>query len=211
MNVHIPTVLNQNITLVYDALDLQTVNSGKLKGLIADIKPMVMDMPEMIVAVYPPAPIIIQIGDKRIRITLQQQNENIGSIPLWDIALRCQELVPQSQQLVAYGLNYDVAVQVENGDVQEITTRLFIPDLQVIEDVLNGKLLSFTPRLQFKREQVHYDLILEPLEKQIIKAHLNAHFGDEALEISEAILKKAFYQEFKYLTSMLPKLLMGEV
>jgi len=87
MEIQIQTVLSQNITLVYDSLDLQAIDSGELKGLMGvQTKPMLMDTPEMIVAVYPPEPTVIQIGDRRIRITFQQHNEDIGRVALWEIA-----------------------------------------------------------------------------------------------------------------------------
>ena len=206
MDIDIQRVLSQNITLVYDALDLQTIDSSKLKGLI-DAKAMVMDTPEMIVAVYPPHPIIIQIGDRRTRITLQRQSEDIGAVPLWEIAIKCHQLVPRSQ-LVAYGFNYDVGVVVADGNAQAITMDLFVSNRQMIENVLEGHLVSFVPRLKFRRGETFYDLILEPLDEQRIKAHLNAHFQDNTLPPQDQ-LEASFRQEFGYLVLMLPRLFEG--
>jgi hypothetical protein len=167
-----------------------------------------MDFPDMIVALYPPNPIIIQMGDKRTRITLQQESEDIGSVPLWEIALKCHQSVPQPK-LVAYGFNYDIGAEVKGGNAHTITIELFVSNPQMIENVLEGHLLSFAPRLKFKRDGTLYDLILEPIGEQRIKAHLNAHFEDDTLP-SQDQLEASFRQEFEYLVSMLPRLFKGD-
>jgi hypothetical protein len=208
MGLDIQGVLSQNITLVYDSLDLQTIDSSKLKGLIASAKPMVMDTPEMIVAVYPPMPVVIQMGDRRTRITLQQESEEIGAVPLWEIALKCHQFVSQSQ-LVAYGFNYDVGAAVTDENAQTITMDLFVPNQETIERILDGHLVSFIPRFKFKRGETLYDLILEPLDEKRVKAHLNAHFEGKSLPPKDQ-LKVSFHQEFGYLISILPRLLEGE-
>jgi len=208
VETNIERVLSQNITLVYESLDLRTIDSAKLKGLIASAKPMVMDTPEMIVAVYPPMPIIIQMGDRRTRITLQQESEKIGTAPLWEVALKCHQFVSQSQ-LAAYGFNYDVRAMVTDGNAQTITMDLFVPNRETIERVLEGHLASFIPRFKFKRGETLYDLIVEPLDEKRIKAHLNAHFEGKSL-LSQDQLEASFRQEFGYLVSMLPRLFQGE-
>jgi len=209
MNLDVSTVLMQNITLVYDSLDLQTIDSSKLKGLVGvEARATVMDTPEMIVAVYPPTPIIIQMGDRRTRITFQQESEDVGGTPLWTIAFHCHELVPQSQ-LVAYGFNYDVGGVVRKGNAQKIAMELFLRDQTMLEEKLGGRLLSFIPRLKFERDRTLYDLILEPLNEQRIKVHLNAHFESNILP-SQDQLEMSFRQEFQYLFSMLPELFEGD-
>jgi len=208
MDIDIQSVLSQNITLVYDALDLRSIDTGKLKGFL-DAKAMVMDTPEMIVAVYPPHPLIIQIGDRRIRVTFPRESEDIGTVPLWEIAIKCHQLVPQSQ-LVAYGFNYDVG-SVVTGNAQTITMNLFVSNRQMVEKALEGHLESFIPRLKFKRGETLYDLILEPLDEKRVKAHLNVHFQFKGITLpSQDRLEASFRQEFGYLVSMLSRLFEGD-
>lgn len=211
MDIDIQRVLSQNITLVYDLLDLRTIDTSKLKGLMGvEAKPMVMDTPEMIVAVYPPHPLIIQIGDRRIRVTFPRESEDIGAVPLWEIAIKCHQLVPQSQ-LIAYGFNYDVGAVAADGNAQAITMDLFVSNRQMIEKALEGHLESFIPRLKFKRGETLYDLILEPLDEKRVKAHLNVHFQFEGITLpSQDRLEVSFRQEFGYLVSMLSKLFEGD-
>lgn len=213
MEIKIQTVLSQNITLVYDSLDLQAIGSSELKGLMGvQAKPMVMDTPEMIVAVYPPEPTVIQIGDRRIRITVQKHSEDIGGIPLWAIAFKCNQLVPKPEStLVAYGFNYDVGLALADGNAHEVTIDLFVSNPQVIEDALEGHLLSFIPRLRFQRGQTRYDLVLEPIDEERMKVHMNAHFefGGITLPPQDQI-RAFFYEEYGYLVSMLPRLFEGD-
>jgi hypothetical protein len=157
MSIEPPVVLSQNITLLYTSLDLQDIDSSELKGLMgAEAKAMVMDVPDMIVTVYPATPLIIQIGDRRIRITFQRESNDIGPVPLWEVALKCHQLVPQFQ-LAAYGFNYDLGVLATDGNAQTIALDLFVPDRRMLEDIFEGQLLSFVPRLKFKRDRAVYD------------------------------------------------------
>lgn len=211
MDIQIETVLKQNITLVYDTLNLQALDTRALKELVGAHAPMIMDTPDMIVAVYPPEPIVIEIGDRRIRITLQQPAETIGSIPLWEIALRCHQLVPESKStLVAYGYNYDLEVALAKGSTHEATINLFVSDPNRIMSALEGDLLSFVPRFRFQRDQTRYDLALEPIDDQHIKVHMNTHFGFEGITLpSQDQLQVAFREEYEYLVAMLPRLFAG--
>lgn len=210
MPVENQIVLSQNITLLYDSLDPRAIDSGKLKGLMGvQVKPVLMDTPAMIVALYPPSPMIIQMGDRRTRITLQQESEGIGSVPLWEIALKCHELVLESQ-LVAYGFNYDVRGEFTDGNAQTATITMFVSNPQRVETALEGHLLSSIPRFKFRRDETLYDLLLEAIDDQHIKVHLNAHFEFEGIALPSADhLEVSFRQEFEYLVSMLPRLLGG--
>ena len=154
--VNISTVLSQNITLLYDSLDLEAIDSDGLKRLMgSQAKPMVMDTPGVIVAVYPAESLVIQVGDRRTRITLQQHSDDIGSVPLWKIALKCDQLVTKTPvTLNAYGFNYDVGVELSGKDANQAILDLFIPDPGMVEGALGGYLLSFVPRLRFQRTKL---------------------------------------------------------
>ncbi len=211
MNIEVHTTLNQNITIVYDTLVPQTIDSSELKKLMGtQTKPVVMDTPEMVVAVYPPEPTVIQIGDNRIRITLAP-NKDIGSVPLWEVASRCHQLVPKSKsKLVAYGFNYDVIAMLASGNAYQTTTDLFISDSTMFENVLEGRLLSFIPRIRFERLQALYDLVLEPIDEQHIKAHLNVHFSSVEIVLPpNDQLQNAFYEQYENLCSILYSLFRG--
>jgi hypothetical protein len=211
VDIDVSVVLGQNITLVYDSLDLQAIDSGELKKLTGvETKSMLMDTPEMIVAVYPPEPTVIEIGDNRFRITLPQNSEDIGRVPLWEIAVKCSRLVSESKsKLVSYGFNYDIGVESERN-AHKVTKELFVSNPKMIESALGGYILSFVPRFIFQRDRTRYDLVLEPVDEQRIKVHMNAHFEFEGIALpSQDQLRVSFYEEYQYLASILPRLFEG--
>jgi hypothetical protein len=206
VTIEVSSVLSQNITLLFDSLDLKTIDGSKLKSLVGD-KGILMDTPEMIVAADPITSLIIQLGDNRTRITLQQEGKEMGDFPLWRIARDCRKLARQSQ-LTAYGFNYDLGAIITEGNAQTVTLDIFVPNKRQFEDVLGARFVSFIPRLRFKRGETLYDLVLEPLDERRIRAHLNAHFEVHALP-PLGQLRDSFRQELSYLIEIFPKLFQG--
>jgi hypothetical protein len=210
MRISILSLLGQNITLLYESLDLRVVDINSLKQVVeGTAQPMVMDMPETIVAAFPAEPIVIQLGDQRIRITHAGPNQNIGSVPLWRFALRCHQLV-RKPTLLAYGFNYDVLAALDAGDANELLRDLFVADTPSLETTLGGSLTSFTPRLRFDKAEARCDLVIEPVEALRLKVHLNVHYEYPGRVLpSQARMKSAFLEQFEYLSSVLPVLLEG--
>ena len=204
------TILSQNITVVYDSLDLSTVDTKVLRNLFGnEIRPTIMDTPEMIVGVFAPKPLFIQIGERRIRITNNQNTEKIGEIPLWKITTQSQEMLPENKfTTVAFGFNYDIGVVFEDIPVHEILKNRFMANLDTLQKDLNGEVLSFTPRMRFNRKETRYDFALEPIDDQHIKAHLNAHFQlDGDVLPSEEEMEQLFKDEYQYFSEMLVRIL----
>ena len=108
------TILGQNITIVYKSLDLQAIDIRRIKSLLQQA--MVADIPDAIVIIDPTGPLIIQLGDQRIRVSLQRKTQELTS--LGEIAFQCHQLI-NDRKLIAYGFNYDLDVAVEDGDVVE--------------------------------------------------------------------------------------------
>lgn len=209
MTIEIEALLNQNITIVCDSLDLASVDSSKLKTLRgAASQAAIMDVPEMIVAVFPPEPLLVQIGDNRVRITLQGPHK-LGSVPLWDYVFKCMKLVglPRTR-VIAYGFNYDAIAKVRTVPASDLLKQRVIGDAAVIEEKLGGQLQSISPRLRFVRTGVSYDLILEQLDDERIKSHLNAHFdvAKQGLPLPEK-LKKEYLEQYRYFEEVVSRLL----
>lgn len=208
MNIEIQTVLSQNITIVFDSLDLTLIDFSKLKNLRGDkTQPVLMDTPEMVVAIFPPEPLIVQIGDKRIRLTLQGAHD-VGSVPLWDFTTQCTRLVPKSKSnVIAYGFNYEIRVMVHDEQAIDVIQERFLCDATQFEQGVEGDLQSFTPRFKYTRKGTSYDLILEPTDGQHVKAHLNAHFASQNRLPSPQKLKSSYLEEYQYFTGTISKLL----
>jgi hypothetical protein len=210
------TILNQNITLVYDALELDNVDRNALRGLVeTSVKPMIMDTPEMIVAVFPQGPVIIQVGDRRLRVNYQRHDETLGAIPLWEIAAEGHRMLKSDSapELIAYGFNYDIGYSFQDVEAASALVNLFLSESQVQlwETATSGEILSTTPKLKFRRDTTVYDLVLQPLQAERMKVHLNAHFETSGITLPESeTLGGSFREEYSYLQSILSELLDGK-
>ena len=207
------TILSQNITIVYDTLDLSVLDTTVLRNLFGkEVRPTIMDTPEMIVGVYAPKPLFVQIGERRIRITNKQKTEKLGEIPLWEIAAKSQAMLPEDKfTTIAFGYNYDIDVSFEDVEVYKMLKEKFIANITQLQEDLDGEVVSFTPRMRFTRGDKRYDFALEPfepLEEQCLKAHLNAHFQLDGFPLpAEEEMKKSFEEEYQYYSEMLTSIL----
>ena len=209
MPAKLDKVFGRNITLVYNVLDLKQIDRNKLRDLISDINPAIMDTPEMIVAIFPPNPPIIQLGDNRIRISIPSEIEGLGDFPLWELAHKSHKLVKSDKSLlIAYGYNYDFGIILSDQSANNYLRSKFIVNQGHLESILEGNLVSFSPRIVYKDEKTQYDLIFEPLENLGIKLHSNAHFEIEDIELPDIDdLRYSFEHEFNHILRIVMKLL----
>lgn len=209
MTAVIEAVFGRNVTMVYDALDLQTIDRNKLRGIIPDTTPTIMDMPELIVAVYPPSPWLIQIGDRRIRINVAADINDLGDFPLWEYAIKSNELIPSDKaSIIAYGYNFDFGVRFQDVTPQSLLISKFVPNRPALEDALQGTLVSYLPRIVFKTGDLQYDIIFEPMNDVQMKAHGNAHFQYSGIQLpSIEDLKSSYITQYAYLRTVVEKLL----
>lgn len=203
------TIINQNITLVYKSLTLQDIDTRKLKTLTR-VPPTLIDNPDLIVAIYPKGPLLIQFADNRIRITLQreiQKLDPVGSwqgLHLWKIALECSKLVRKTE-MTAFGFNYDLGANVSDNNPYETINKLFLKDASKVNDLLQTDSVLLSPRIKYKKGQQNYDLILEPLDETRITLHLNVHIKQSSLP-KQKLFKESFQHEFQYLLNVMHKL-----
>ena len=196
-------LIGQNITIVYKSIDLTDLDSRKIKQLLSD-KAVLTEFPNMIVAFDPVGPLVVQVGDNRIRVTLQGESQSLTN--LWDVAYR-NHLEVKHGDLIAYGFNFDLRVSTPNSDSNEILTKMFLSNQQDISDRLQGKLLSITPRIKYIKDAVIYDLIIEYVDNNKFIAHMNFHYEFEDINLSPDILQKGFVEGYEYLTATLPQLI----
>lgn len=200
------SVLSQNITIVYDSLDLKGIDTSRIKAMTQGT-PTIMDTPEMIVAIYPQVPFVIQIGDRRVRVTIQRTVDNLASIgraggtTLWNLALQCHKLIKDGN-ISAYGFNLDVSASVSDPNSREKLLEIFVSDSSRVNVSLGATLEAITPRLRFTKGSTRYDLIIEALERSQFKSHLNAHFRTDRFP-SQSRLENSFREELDYFISTL--------
>ena len=209
MPAQIEAVFGRNITLVYDALDFNAVDRNKLRGIFPGVTPTIMDMPDMIVAVYPPNPLLIQIGDRRIRVNLTLEIPELGDFPMWEYAEKCKDLIQTSKTgIIAYGYNFDFGVLITDTTIEDLLISKFVHDRSGLEKTLQGTLVSFLPRITFKNGNVKYDIVFEPFKNNRIKAHGNAHLQKEGIQLPEGDqLRLSYVEHFARLRSVILSLL----
>jgi hypothetical protein len=205
MPYEVHSLQSVNITLVYKSLPLDDVDRNRLRDILGSEQSVVMDAPEMIVFIAPRLNIVVQLGDRRIRIT-GQSGRRPSETPMCSIAVQLDQMA-SSDNLVAYGFNYDVVFEgSETQPVSDFFRSRFITNEQRVAELLNGEILTSIPRLVFTRGEKKYDLILEPLDESHIKAHLNAHFQATSLP-GEADLSESFEAELDTFLSIVRDLL----
>jgi len=236
MNIRVENIASENLTLVYDRLDLRAIDSNGLRNLAGTQAQSVLLTAEQIIAAYPPEPIALQIDGRRIRVGIAQMGElpgglgqllqtqggaqsqkkaarkEAGTVPLWKTALACHKLV-SGATLVAYGFNYNVEASVKTGSALEAIAGLVSVNQDRVAGAFDGELVSFaaTPKLAFRRGQALYDLVLMPAEEQRVRATFNVHFEYDGIALpEEKDLEKSYKGEFKTLTTLLSKLFAGE-
>lgn len=100
-----------------------------------------------------------------------------------------------------------LGVELAGGNAYKVMTELFVSNPEMIESAIEGHLLSCVPRFIFQRDQTRYDLVLEPIDEQRMKVHMNAHFEFGGITLpSQDQLQASFYEEYEYLGSILPRL-----
>ena len=208
MGAVIEVVFGRNITIVYESLDLQSVDRNKLREIIPGVTPTVMDMPEVLVAVYPPHPWLIQVGDRRMRVNLAIEVDGLGDFPLWEYALKAQQIIPAGKApLLAYGYNFDFGVRFDGLTPPEILISKFVPNRQALEEEIQGTLVSYLPRLIFSNGTVQYDIVFEPMNNTRMNIHGNAHIQYPGIQLpSSEELKKSYVAEFERLQSTISRL-----
>lgn len=202
MEIDSALLLIQNITIVFSNLDVQEIDSHQLKKLLSKDALITM-MPDTLVAIDPSGPLVVQFSDRRLRVTCQEAGSDLD--PIWKTAIDCYKLV-QNAKITAYGFNYDVQVTISDSDAISHILQMFSVDPQNLSHRLNGTIQSITPRIKFQRDQILYDLILEPVSPKQAKIHLNAHFDNENLQLDENILRQSYSAEYQKLLDILPRL-----
>jgi hypothetical protein len=205
----IEAVYGRNITMVYDALDIQTIDRNKLRMVIPEANPTVMDMPDVIVAVFPPSPWLIQIGDRRVRVNLAAESEDLGDFPVWEYAVKCHELIPVDKaSMIAYGYNFDFRVRFVDVTARDALIGRFVLNRQELEETLDGTLVSYLPRMIFRSGNWQYDIIFEPVNDAQLNVHGNAHFGHQGIPLPPTEeLKLSYIAQHETLRNVVVKLL----
>jgi hypothetical protein len=207
MSLQTEALPGRNITLVYDSLPLERINRDHLRKILNDTQAIVMDTPELIVCVAPTRSMLIQIGDRRVRIIDQKQHAP-GQTDLAALATKIHAIITGST-LSAYGFNYDLSLTAHGAKTPaQIVKARFLPDEERIALLVRGPIEAMAPRLIFRRGQARYDLVFQPEDGQF-KAHVNVHFASAVLP-EQSELQKSIEEEQRELIALVNNLFPGD-
>lgn len=213
--VTISIISGLNITLVYDSIDLRSVNRNKLQSVFPEIAPAVMDTPDVIVATYHPAiPLVVQIERHRLQVSVVQEFspdnwiDGLEHFPLWQYIHDFSDILPVTSSLIAYGYNFDLVLHTSEGQSSQVLNTAFVGNPQDLEDLLQGTLIHFSPRIVFSKDSIKYDIRFEPLSEDQIRIHINAHFEHPHISIPGPDDVRATYlSNVEYAVDLIQRLL----
>lgn len=182
--------------MVYDDFDLSQIARDELRGMISGQVPNVIDVPELLTVIYPELQMICVVEGRRIRLN-DTSGEDVGVRPLPKMAVVAHKAVLKGN-LVAYGFNYEITGSIMDTDnSRDFILQKFLPSDRAWEKGLRGELTMLVPQLTYLRDDVRYQLRLQPhpSEGSGLKAHFNVHFAGVPLpevEDLDSSLKRQF-------------------
>jgi len=188
-------IAQTNITLVYESLSTSTIDLNRLrKELVGGLSPVITEIPDNAIALmYPQLQIGCMIGNNRVQVNDGSQ-EPVGSRPISAVVHAAHNII--GSKLIAFGFNYEVLAVFDQDDLPASFKARFLCNPEDLEARLGGTIHNVGLRLNYRRESVACQLVLEPVEISKLRAHLNVHF-ESVNQLPEANqLNASFQQEF---------------
>jgi hypothetical protein len=180
------TVTSQNITIVYEQFKQDELDPREVKKLFEG-EVIVNDFPIASVFVWPQLDTIIQLGDRRFRIT--KQNSGSNPVNLWDPSLKVNQMI--GKPVIAIGFNYDILITCGIGP-QAVMKNLFNHDMEKVNSIMGGKIINFTPRFQLQGGRFLYDFVTDIKNNDQLFVHVNSHLekptGKEIENLSDVFI-----------------------
>jgi len=193
-------IINQNITIVFDNLDIQSIKIDQLKSIGGKDVAITM-LPDLLIMIIPATGLIIQLGDRRLRVTSQIPSS--GIINIWSITKSIKDLLPVN--ISAYGFNFDLLLDLNENHPTMDYRFLFSNDLPALEGIIESKIDRFNPRFAFMHNGALIDLILDPINPISSKMHGNIHYENNNFP-NEDELNQSFTNQLNYILDLSNKL-----
>jgi hypothetical protein len=173
--------LNQfNITLLYENLDLGLISRDKVVKVFEE-RPIFTELPEVLIAVDQLQKRNVQIGNSRIHVNLQVDNEDVDNKVAW-ITDTVEKLISAVEEstLIAYGFNVTGEAILEISNVGEYFKNKFLSEQKDIETTLGGSIISASPNFTVKQPDCDLVVALAPGINGL-GFHVNCHFASNSL------------------------------
>ena len=192
-----------NFIVVFRELRLNEALLTHARRLLPALpNPLVTEIPNQLIGVvYPDHAIQCQFSNRRVDVRHTPRSEVVGEEPFCDVALAAVERARESgsQDVVAYGFNYDVLMQLRDYDRpgQYIVSR-FLANPSLLAATFGGNVVDGGVKVIIAGNdcQVNFDLeSIPPDAPNLLRVHVNYHFADQsppngAAELCELMQEK---------------------
>lgn len=194
-----------NFIVVFRELRLNEVLLMGVRRLLPALpNPLVTEIPNQLIGVvYPDHAIQCQFANRRVDIRHSPRTEMVGEEPFSDVAVAAVERAKESgsQDVIAYGFNYDVQMQLRDYDSpgQYIVNR-FIANPNLLTAIFGGHIEDGKINVSIAGGdcRVNFDLEgIPPDAPNLLKAHVNYHFADQAPPNDAGALRELMQQQYE--------------
>lgn len=179
-----------NITILFSHLNRDYVSRDKIRVLISE-KPIITDLPDLLLFHYPQNGATIIFENQRIIIN-SQAKEGLSKISslLASLAKGACEAVEEGN-IIAYGFNFDGTVKVGTAFVpiaKYFKEKFFIPQPS-LESTFEGTMEGVSPKFTLRRQEFDFNIALEPMadKNDLFSYHLNVNFATSTIPSIEEL------------------------
>ncbi|AQS57999.1 hypothetical protein [Desulforamulus ferrireducens] len=178
-----------NITLVFEELDRDFISRDFIRNILTN-KPIIHELPDVLLIVYPDIHAQAVIEGKRISLNIQYKNEIASNIYQTLSILACgfKDAVTKGN-LIAYGYNYDGIGEIEEdmGSVSLMFKEKFLKEQKQLEDYFGGEIFLMSPKFSLRNRECEIHVEFQPISESSFSYHLNVHFNTTQLPNFQAI------------------------
>lgn len=205
MDTSTATLSGYNFIVVFRELRLNEALLMHARRLLPALpNPLVTEIPNQLIGVvYPDHSIQCQFANRRVDIRHTPRSGLVGEAPFCEVAVAAVERARESgsQDVVAYGFNYDVLMQLRDYDRPgQYVVQRFLANPNVLAAIFGGTVADgrITVIIAAGDCQVNFDLEgFPPDAPNLLKAHVNYHFTDHAPPNDAAELCQLMQQKYE--------------
>lgn len=188
MNVEVIAIRRPNVTLVYEAIDLNLVSRDKLHQSIKGHAPAIQDIPEegMALVYRDLGPLVCTIDRRRVKAEADDMD---STDPILNWISDVAKIIPKSSNLLAIGFNFQWVLSVDGGKPEDFITNTFIKKPEYYSELFEGN--TSTIKLTMKANRKDNALQVEFIksnDRLLVQA--NYHMPDVSRMPTDVSLKR---------------------
>lgn len=180
-----------NITYAYDQLDRDFISRDKIRRAISE-KPIITDLPDVLLVSYPQQGSNIIFDDKRaiINIPVKRHEDLASSFELLSSLGTVIYETIEKGDMIAYGFNFDGFGKVEKEftPIGNYFKEIFFKQIPLLEECFEGKIVRVSPKFSLKKEEYDFNISFEPTDEvDVFSFYLNVHFDNGTIPSAEEL------------------------